>query len=47
MCLGNALAGRTDAAASVLRDRVAAIARDPAEDPLVRTTAATVLARLG
>jgi epoxyqueuosine reductase len=47
VCLGNALTGRTDVDAAALRERVAAIARDPAEDPLVRTTADAVLARLG
>jgi epoxyqueuosine reductase len=47
ICLGNALAGRGDFDAIALRERVAAIARDPAEDPLVRTTADAVLVRLG
>ena len=46
VCLGNVLAGRGDADAQALRNRIAAIAADATEDPLVRSTATAVLARL-
>lgn len=46
VCLGNALRGRRDDGATAMRDRIRAIADDPTEDPVVRSTAATVLAHL-